>query len=353
MVRGGGAPDPGRPTRRQEAPPPGTLMPPPQRAKPPRKSARCGVGDGSPSPHPPHPQQVGSGPRPHARKDEWSGWESARPRTPRQKAPSPRAPSCRPHSAQSQHARARAVGLVTGFTPASHAPTASGWWAPAARRKGRVVGGGRASDPGRPTPRQEAPPPGTVMPPPKRAKPAHKSARCGVGDGSPRPHPPHGERAAPSQVGGNGTGPPPPPPKQAKRSTGPRQDTRRGTDRVERLYQRPAPGPREMRTPHQPGEGGGRGRRESASAQTHKGHAGKPRRATRPSPRDAQTAWNGIPASEDKEHPDGTARHTQRRKRGAGRGKRGRHNTRHRPQPSRSGRERRAHATRALHPPRQ
>ena len=32
------------------------------------------------------------------------------------------------------------------------------------------------------------------------------------------------------------TGPGCPPPKQAKRSTGQRQDTRRGTDRVERRY---------------------------------------------------------------------------------------------------------------------
>ena len=69
-VGGGRAPDPGRPTPRQEAPPPGTLVPPPQRAKPARKSARCGVGDGSPRPYSPHPQPVGSGPRPHARKDE-------------------------------------------------------------------------------------------------------------------------------------------------------------------------------------------------------------------------------------------------------------------------------------------
>ena len=69
------------------------------------------------------------------------------------------------------------------------------------------------------------------------------------------------------------------------------------------------------------------------SAHTHKGHAENTRRATGPSPWNAQTAWNGVPASEDKGHPDGTARHTQRRKRGAGRGKRGRHNTRHRPKP--------------------
>ena len=53
------------------------------------------------------------------------------------------------------------------------APTASGKRAPAARPKGLVVGGGRAPDPGHPTLRQEAPPPGTLMPPPQ-----HASARA-------------------------------------------------------------------------------------------------------------------------------------------------------------------------------
>ena len=77
---------------------------------------------------------------------------------------------------------------------------------------------------------------------------------------------------------------------------------------MERPYQPPAPGPREVRAPHQPREGGGRGRRESASAHTHKGHAGKTRRTTGPSPQNAQTAWNDVQASEDKGHPDGTAR---------------------------------------------
>ena len=115
---------------------------------------------------------------------------------------------------------------------------------------------------------------------------------------------------------------------------------------MERPYQGPAPGPREVRAPHRPGEGGGRGRCESASAHTHKGHAGRTRRATGPSPRKPQTAWNGVPASEEKGHPDGTARHTQRRKRGAGRGKRGRHNTRHRPESPQTVRERHAPAPR-------
>ena len=62
----GERPIPDTPHPGKRRPPPGALVPPPQRPKPARKSARCGVGDGSPSPHPPRPQAVGSGPRPHA-----------------------------------------------------------------------------------------------------------------------------------------------------------------------------------------------------------------------------------------------------------------------------------------------
>ena len=115
----------------------GTLMPPPQRTKPARKSARCGVGDGSPRSHPPHPQPVGSGPRPHGRTDERSGMgERPTPDAPRPGKRRPqRAPSCRPHSAQSQLAKARAVGLVTG----PHAPTVR-------TRSQWVVGPGRTPE---------------------------------------------------------------------------------------------------------------------------------------------------------------------------------------------------------------
>ena len=98
-----------------------------------------------------------------------------------------RAPSCRPHSAQSKLERARAVGLGTG----PHARTHSQWVVgPSSPPRWRAVGCGRAAHPGSSTPRQEVPPPGALVPPPQRAKPARKSARCGVGDGSPRPHPP-------------------------------------------------------------------------------------------------------------------------------------------------------------------
>ena len=65
---------------------------------------------------PPHPQPVGSGPRQPAQRAGSRRWESARHRTPHTKAGGapPRTPSCCPHCAQSQLAKARAVGLVTG-----------------------------------------------------------------------------------------------------------------------------------------------------------------------------------------------------------------------------------------------
>ena len=109
--------------------------------------------------------------------------------TPRQETPLPRAPSCL-QSAQRELARAPAEGSVTG--PRAHIrPTHSLWVAgPGRTSQGRAVGRGRAPQPGRPTSREETPPPGTLVPPPQRPKPAGKSAGCGVGNGSPRPPPP-------------------------------------------------------------------------------------------------------------------------------------------------------------------
>ena len=135
-------------------------MPPPQLPKPARKSARCGVGDGSPRPHPPQPQPVGSGPPPHARKNEWSGVGERRiPDTlhPGKGSP-PRAPTCCPHSAQSLLARARAVVLVMG--PHAGTPrTLTQWVVGPGRTPERMSGRGwESADHGRPTPRQEAPP---------------------------------------------------------------------------------------------------------------------------------------------------------------------------------------------------
>ena len=122
-------------------------------------------------------------------------------------------------------------------------------------------------------PRQHDPPP--HWPPRPRSRGARRTDRPPPSHPLPprppglerprRADPPHGERTAQSQVGGKRDRAAPPR-KQAKRSTGPRQDARRGTDCMQRSYQRPAPGPHEVRAPHQPGEGGGE---DAAGARAH------------------------------------------------------------------------------------
>ena len=117
-------------------------MPPPQRAKLARKSARCGVGDGSPRPQPPTHSQWVVGPIRTPKRTSGRWWESARPRTHHTQARGapPRAPSCRPHSAQVWHAGVRAVGSVTGphaRTPRTHSPWVMGPGCTPKRTNGR------------------------------------------------------------------------------------------------------------------------------------------------------------------------------------------------------------------------
>ena len=141
-------------------PPPGALLLPPRRAKSARKGARSGVGDGSPRPHPPHPQPAGSRPRPHAPSTGGRARESAqlRPSNTKPRGPPHRCPSAAPtlRKASSQE---RAVGLVTG--PHVHPPRTHSQWVagPGGTFQGRAVGRGRGLNPGSPTQRPEAPPP--------------------------------------------------------------------------------------------------------------------------------------------------------------------------------------------------
>ena len=104
----------------------------------------------------------------------------------------PRAPSCRPHSAQSQLARARAVGLVTGphaRSPPHPQPVGSGPRQPAQRAGSRGRGSAR---PQMPLTTADGTPPGDALPPPpRRPTLARKGARRGAAAGSPRPHRPH------------------------------------------------------------------------------------------------------------------------------------------------------------------
>ena len=188
---GGRAPDPGRPTPRQEVPPLGTLMPPPQRAKPARKSARCGVGGGSPRPQtrahstwvadpnsPPSGRAVGGGGAPDLRRpSQW--W----------KAPPPGTPFRHPHSEQRRPARAHAVGPVLGPHARIDRTRDTRVAEPRlpAPEDGRPGEGQRLTpdaphNGGRPTPPGDGPPP-----PPRHAAP---TGHAGQGDsvGPPRPH---------------------------------------------------------------------------------------------------------------------------------------------------------------------
>ena len=69
----------------------------------------------------------------------------------------PRAPWCRPHSAQSQLARARAVGLMTG--PHAHIPRTHSQWVvgPGRTPQGRALGRERSLKPGCPSPGKRPP----------------------------------------------------------------------------------------------------------------------------------------------------------------------------------------------------
>ena len=169
-VGGGRAPDPGRPTPRQEAPPRGTLKLPPEHAR----ARAVALVTGPHARNPPHPQPVGSGPRqPAQRAGSW-GRESARPQTPHTQARgappghSHAAPTAR--KASSQERALWAWGRVpTPAPPRTHSQCVV---CPGSPPRGRAVGDGRAPDPGHPTPRQEAPPPGR----PRAAPTARKAS---------------------------------------------------------------------------------------------------------------------------------------------------------------------------------
>ena len=105
------------------------------------------------------------------------------------------------------------------------------------------------------------------------------------------------------------------------------QDTRRGMDQVERPYQRPVPGPREVRTPHHPGGGGA----DAVGARAHT-HA----KGTRGLPEGQPDRARGTHRPLGMAYQRSRVRDTRTGRpatRSAGSGKRERHNTRYRPEP--------------------
>ena len=229
----------------------------------------------------------------------------------RWKAPPPRTPFRHPHSEQRRPPRAHAVEPVLG----PHARTDRTRNTRVAVPQLPAPEDGRSGEGQRLTPDA---PHNSGRPPPRGRPPTTPAARS--------PH----RACRPSQVGSNRDRTAPPQAGQTEQGTGAGHAEGHGP----RGTALPAPSAGTAPGAHAtPPRGGGSGRRGSASAHTRKGHTGTTRRATGPSSRNAQTALNGLPASEGKGHPDGTARHTQRGTRGAGRGKRERHNTRYRPEP--------------------
>ena len=159
-------------------PPPGAHPRFPQRAQPGRRSARCGVGDGSPRPHPPQPQPMGSGLRPHAQRT--GGWarENVQPQTPHTQArgtppghpnaapkrarPARKSAPCGAHNgAPRPHLQHR---QLVGSGPRPHARRTGGQvWESAQPRTPHTQAGG-------------APPPVARVPTQNCAKPPCKSA---------------------------------------------------------------------------------------------------------------------------------------------------------------------------------
>ena len=136
------------------------------------------------------------------------------------------------------------MGLVAGphaRTPRTH----SQWVAVPGRTPPRTDGQGRESArPRTPHTQARGAPPGRPRAAPTARKASTQKQACTQGGARPQ-----------ARQGDEGTGPPP---QELNRwSTGPRQETWRGTNRLERPYRRPAPEPRVVRAPHRPGGGGG------------------------------------------------------------------------------------------------
>ena len=192
------------------------------------------------------------------------------------KASPPGTPLRHPQSEQSRPARAHPVEPVLGphaRTDRTRNTRVAEPWLPAPE-DGRS-GEGQRLTPDAPHNSGRPPPPWGRPPTPPAARSPHRACRT-------------------SQVGRNRDRTAPPRARQTEQGTRAGHAERHGP----RGTALPAPSAGTAREP-----GRGSGRRESASAHTRKGHAGTTRRATGPSSRNAQTAWNGVPASEGKGNP--------------------------------------------------
>ena len=232
---------------------------------------------------------------------------SRTPLTGAQSAP-PRGGLCSPHSAQSQLARACAVGLVTFPPPAAPLPTKKGKRTAAARPRDKRLGEGDCPTPDtsqkarRPSPKATSSHPDGAQCEPAGARAVglvtgpHARTPCAPGIKGSVPQPPaptadgRGRESVQSSgyhstPPGNGKGdartaPPPPP---TTRRARPQQEAQRGMNCLERLYQRPARGPREGRTPKSNRRWGDGTTGRCACTQTEDGDAACTKRAIGPS----------------------------------------------------------------------
>ena len=242
--------------REPQAPPPRERAGGPQRDPPPcpRNPPQRPASHGGTVPHPPR----GTGDDPSSPLQDRGAREGGRGRA---CPPAPAACSRRIHEEQAnprQYARAP-QGPRPG-TASEHEPERYGGHALHGQSDakdtrfvacpGKAEGRTKARRPPAPPAPPSAQSGGTahrLPPPPPPHPPALERPR--------RADPPGGERTAPSQVGGkrDRAAPFPSKPNGAQDR---KQGTRRGTDRVERPYQRPAPGPREVSAGHAGREGG-------------------------------------------------------------------------------------------------
>ena len=204
----GKAPDLRRPSQWWKAPPPGdALPPPPQRATLARKGARCGAGAGSPRPHRPHPGHTGHGTPTARSRGQGAGGGTA----PDTRRPSQRWQASPPGDATpaacSPHRACRPRGQCWAPTPTHPRPQHVGGGPQQPAPVGGQSGEGQRLASDAPHNDGRHPPGDALPPPPQRATPGRRGARCGAGDGSPRPHRPRpGHRVAepwlPTPVGG-------------------------------------------------------------------------------------------------------------------------------------------------------
>ena len=177
----------------------------------------------------------------------------------------------------------------------------------------------------------ESTPPGDAFPPPpQRATPAREGSRCGAGAEIPRPHRPHPGHAGRGTLAARSRG-------RAARGRRPRNPKPR---RGEPGPDRPPPSTPDGARDRGRTRGGARTKWNGPTSAQCRDHARCARHTTQRggerTPRERErthTKRTREDYRKGKGHPEGTARHTQRGTRGAGRGKQERHNTRYRPEP--------------------